>query len=566
MRSRRLAGSALLALLAVVFTIGLTFASVELPALLHQLLETHLATPGGDSHADDAARLRTELFLRHYHLRTIGTVCFALMVALIVVGFAFRKRGLATTGAVMLFLPVFAQFATVMFFLAGLGLLNVVWLPVLEAGFDTGQLGDIVYLPYRALRWAVAPLGIDIHGPVVALLMGGGLFLFTLGTLAWFAARFRGRDVADFWVYRISRHPQYLGWILWSYGMLLALERVQYPRRSWALPTSLPFMLSAVVIVGVALMEEQHMRRTVGDGYERFRARTPFLLPLPKRLARALTAPSRLLFGTALPERSCQIAALLALFTAVLVGASHLSLELRGAAGLPSAVRRAVDDEGRAEALVGAIRRADGWRTRASLARALQDLGEPAVRPLVGLLADPDPALRQLAARGLGRTGSDRAVEPLIGRLADPSADVRHWAAVALGDLGAGRAVEPLIDLLGEDAGALRLAAASALGRIGAAEAVAPLVEALGDPRPWTRAGVVEALGAIGSEDAVEPLLALLDDRTEAVHVRRAVVVALSQIRSSRAGAALRRALHDPDREVRIYAAEALHALEDAPR
>jgi protein-S-isoprenylcysteine O-methyltransferase Ste14 len=466
----------------------------------------------------------------------------------------------------MLFLPVFAQFATVMFFLAGLGLLNVVWLPVLEAGFDTGQLGDIVYLPYRALRWAVAPLGIDIHGPVVALLVGGGLFLFTLGTLAWFAARFRGRDVADFWVYRVSRHPQYLGWILWSYGMLLALERVQYPRRSWALPASLPFMLSAVVIVGVALMEEQRMRRAFGDAYERFRARTPFLVPLPKWLARTLSAPSRFLFGTDLPQRGGQIAALLALFTVVLMGASYLSLELRRASGLPPAVRHAADGEARAEALVDAIRRADGWRTRAPLVRALQDLGEPAVRPLAGLLADPDPALRQLAARGLGRTGSDRAVKPLIGRLADPSADVRHWAAVALGDLGAGTAVEPLIDLLEEDAGTLRLAAAGALGRIDAAEAVAPLVEALGDPRPWTRAAVVEALGAIGSEDAVEPLLALLDDRTEAVHVRRAVVVALSQIRSSRAGPALRRALDDPDREVRIYAAEALRTLEDAPR
>lgn len=566
MRSRRLAGGAFLTLVAVVFTIGLTYASIELPALLHKALEAHMPTPGGDSHADDAARLRTELFLRHYHLRTVGVVCFALMVALIVVGFAFRKRGLATTGAVMLFMPVFAQFATVMFFLAGLGLLNLVWLPVLDAGFDTGQLGDIVYLPYRALRWAVGPLGIDIHGPVVALLVGGGLLLFTLGTLAWFAARFRGRDVAELSVYRISRHPQYLGWILWSYGLLLALERVQYPRRSWGIPASLPFMLSAIVIVGVALMEEQRMRRTVGDAYERFRAGTPFLLPVPKWLARALTAPSRLLFGTDLPERSGQVAALLALVTVFLVGASWLSLELRGAMEMPPAVRHAADDDARARALVQAIRQAGDWRARETLARALQELGEPAVGPLVDLLADPDPELRQLAARGLGHTGSGTAVDPLVGRLDDPSADVRHWAAVSLGELGARAAAGPLIDLLGEDAGALRLAAARALGRIGAAEAVAPLVEALGDPRPWTRAGVVEALGAIASDEAVEPLLALLDDGAEDVHVRRAVMVALSQIRSPRAEPALRRALDDPDREVRIYAAEALRVVEDVPR
>jgi hypothetical protein len=29
-----------------------------------------------------------------------------------------------------------------------------------------------------------------------------------------------GRSVADLWVYRFSRHPQYLGWILPSVGFV----------------------------------------------------------------------------------------------------------------------------------------------------------------------------------------------------------------------------------------------------------------------------------------------------------------------------------------------------------
>lgn len=71
------------------------------------------------------SRFKTELFIAHFHLRLIGYTCLALLVLAIVVGFATRRAGLAAVGAVGFMLPVFAQFAGVMFFLAGLGLLNV---------------------------------------------------------------------------------------------------------------------------------------------------------------------------------------------------------------------------------------------------------------------------------------------------------------------------------------------------------------------------------------------------------------------------------------------------------
>jgi len=60
----------------------------------------------GDSHGDDAALLRTEFFIRHYHLRAIGYVCFTLMVALIVAGFAVGRTGLAIGGAAMIIIGV----------------------------------------------------------------------------------------------------------------------------------------------------------------------------------------------------------------------------------------------------------------------------------------------------------------------------------------------------------------------------------------------------------------------------------------------------------------------------
>jgi hypothetical protein len=72
-----------LILLAVIFSIGLTFASVELPGLLNKALYGAVPALEGDSHADQSAVFRTELFISHYHLRLIGYTCFGLMVVLI---------------------------------------------------------------------------------------------------------------------------------------------------------------------------------------------------------------------------------------------------------------------------------------------------------------------------------------------------------------------------------------------------------------------------------------------------------------------------------------------------
>ena len=55
MPSKSWTSGLLLTILAVVFSIGLTFASIELPSLLHGALAGALPSNEGDSHADDAA-------------------------------------------------------------------------------------------------------------------------------------------------------------------------------------------------------------------------------------------------------------------------------------------------------------------------------------------------------------------------------------------------------------------------------------------------------------------------------------------------------------------------------
>jgi HEAT repeat protein/protein-S-isoprenylcysteine O-methyltransferase Ste14 len=549
-----------LTVLAVVFSVGLTFASVELPRLLHSALVKTTPALEGDSHADETAVYRTDLFLDHYHFRLIGYACFGLMVLLIVAGFASGKAGLSSVGAAAMFLPVFAQFAGVMFFLAGLGFLNLPWLPILDVSFGAGRLGDIVYWPYDALMALFRHWGVDAHQPLVILLLGAGLLLFLLGTLAWLVARHRNQDVADFWVYRISRHPQYLGWIVWSYGMLLALKRVRYPRRAWGIPASLPWLLSMMVIVGVALLEERKMKRSSGEAYEEYRRNAAFLVPLPGFLRKVLAAPGRLLFGNSVPEKRGEIVLTLVLATALLVVSSDLYVRHRQYAELGVRVGIIESEAARVGKLAGEMKRAEEWRRRSRIADALADIGEPAVEPLIGLLGDPNPGTRREAARALGRIASPRASAPLLARLSDEDVNVRFGAIEALGRIGSPEAVGPLVSILESGAKDVSRLAAVALGRIGPAAAGDPLLAFLVSPNWWDRTAAVDALGEIGSEAALDPLIERFDG--EDVHVRRSIVVALLKIGSERSRGLFERALQDEDREVRLYASEALKKRE----
>jgi len=554
----------LLLLLAVIFSIGLTFISVELPGLLNKALYNTVPALEGDSHADESTVFRTELFISHYHLRLIGYICFVLMMVLIAAGFITGKRGLASAGAVMIFLPVFAQFAAVMFFLAGLGMLNVVWLPVLDISFDAGRLGDIVYLPYRLLRSLFLKIGVDIHFPLVFLLIGIGLLLFVMGTFSWFISRQRKKDMADFWLYKISRHPQYLGWIIWSYGMLLALMRVRYPKRAWGIAASLPWLLSAMIIIGVALLEERKMKKQLGEQYEKYIKKTPFLFPLPKFISSIFAIPTRLLFKKRIPDRKGEIAIVLSIYIILLMGLSHIYVHSQRFPKIPKEIS-AFEVESRPEKYIRALRLTDSWHFRRPYVEALEEISEQAVSPLIKLLKDPDPSLRQIAASSLGRIGSPQASAALIESLSDKNNNIRYHAARALGQIRAEEAVEPLITMLQEESGSLFYAAATALGQIGSIKALDHLILSLDQPDYWDRRAVVSSLGELGSEKAVDPLLGILEEEELNVHVKREIVVAFLKIGSKKTGNALRKALNDDDAEVRLYAAEALKKLDFCP-
>ena len=310
-----------LTLLAVVFAIALTYASVELPVLLNTFLHNIIDFPGYDS-SHEIHLNKTASFMDSYFIRIIGYACLAIIVVLIVVGFITKKSGLISAGAIAIFLPVFGHFSFNMFFLAGLGAMRIIWMPILDISYDILRLGDIAYLPYMITVYLPALIGINITTIFPYIVMGAGILIFILGTQAWMFARFNKKGVATFWIYRFSRHPQYLGWIIWSYGLLIYLihnSSLVHFKLTYEMPSSLPWLITSLVIICVALFEETKMKQKFPEEYEKYRKQAPFLFPIPHFISKIITLPVKLLLRKEQPESRKDIVLVFIIFLGIMI-------------------------------------------------------------------------------------------------------------------------------------------------------------------------------------------------------------------------------------------------------
>jgi hypothetical protein len=364
--------------------------------------------------------------------------------------------------------------------------------------------------------------------------------------------------VADFWVYRLSRHPQYLGWILWSYGVYLLLLQGRYPGRSWGIDASLPWLLSTLVIIGVAMLEELQMRKRHGDAYEAYRRSAPFLFPVSKFVEKIFAWPMRLLFKKNEPDHKREVAAVVGLYAVLLIGSSALFY----AGGLKRTVGIVMPSMQRAEMEALAVRIVEepNDRRKYFIARELASYGDAAVDYIVPLLQSEQLEVRINAADFLGRLQSPRAVPGLVSALNDTVPDVRWRALYALGAIGSADCVGAMLPLLDDPDPYVQLAALRSLAQLGTEEIIEPAQAALRSPDAWVRLAAIEALASLGSTDGVPLVIECLND--EKAFVRQSAVAALLTIGSSEASEALERAAReDEDWEVRLYAAEAVKQL-----
>jgi len=296
-----------LTLLAFVFTVALTFVTVEIPRILSILLAGCIpdVNPGLDPE-----------FVKEFMkvARPIGYACLVAVIVLIAAGFITKRKNLSSLGAIFFFLPTFGYFAGSMFFLAGLGILRITWIPFWEQSINLVNLGDIAYLPYMIPTYLFHLVGLDIRMPLALAVMGLGFFIFLLGTIAWFYGKIEKRETVTFWIYKYSRHPQYLGYIIWSYGVMLQASLAGFSWGGSNPGASLPWLISSLVVVCIALAEEINMSKRDRNTYLKYKESAPFMFPIPKFVTSLVTAPIRILFRKNQPENRKEIIATFAVY------------------------------------------------------------------------------------------------------------------------------------------------------------------------------------------------------------------------------------------------------------
>lgn len=168
-------------------------------------------------------------------------------------------------------------------------------------------------------------------------------------------------------------------------------------------------------------------------------------------------------------------------------------------------------------------------------------------------LHDPDPVVRAAALGALHRTGALDDAD-VAAALVDPSAEVRRRAA-ALSPAYPSAAVVTLLD--DPDPVVAEMAAWACGERLPAPLGVVAALArtAGGHDDPLVREAAVAALGAAGDDSGLGAVLAATTDRPA---VRRRAVIALAAFEGDEVDAALQRALHDTDWQVRQAAEELL--------
>ena len=313
----------IISFISIIFTIALTFATLELPRIINGILRSHFPDIYWEPDSIEALLI---------YARPIGYTCLIAIIGLIVVGFITKRGYLSSFGSFTFFIPAFGYFAFSMFFLSGIGILRVMWLPFWDSSSTLLKLGDVAYIPYWIVKYPFTFLGntttLKVSNLIAYFIIAIGLLIFCIGTVTWLHGKFEKRKVFDFGIYKYSRHPQYLGFILWSYGIMILTMLVPVPRGGYQPEPSFPWLLSSLIIICVALNEERVMIDQSDTQYKKYRKNTPFMIPLPRFLSILLMAPYRLIIKKDFPQNGLEILYTFVIYLTLLIASSLLVLLL----------------------------------------------------------------------------------------------------------------------------------------------------------------------------------------------------------------------------------------------
>ncbi|KQC07723.1 MAG: hypothetical protein APR55_00700 [Methanolinea sp. SDB] len=192
--------------------------------------------------------------------------------------------------------------------------------------------------------------------------------------------------------------------------------------------------------------------------------------------------------------------------------------------------------------------------------RALVLIGEPAVKPLLDALIHENAQVRQRSVQTLGVMQPPEALSPMISALKDSDPLVRQEAALSLSGYADPASVEPLIELLKDEHGYVRMAAVETLCIIDE-DSIDPLIHALGEGDEQLRQRASYALVAVGPP-AVDRLIESMQNENPAV-VRSCAWI-LGRIGDTKAIPHLIGTMGHPERNVRREACDSLAGMGDA--
>jgi protein-S-isoprenylcysteine O-methyltransferase Ste14 len=444
-----------------------------------------------------------------------------------------------------------------MFFLAGLGMLRVGWLPFWDLSFQILDLGNVIYVPYWILMWIFEKFDYWAQADIAWVFMGVGAFLFTWGVMVWMQSRFGQKGVAKLWIYRISRHPQYLGWIIWTYGLIIYAPLYNDLKKSWGIGSSLPWLFMTMIIIGICMMEEIHMKKKYGKEYDDYRDKAPFLIPIPYILKRIIKFPMSLIIKKKRPEKNGEVAIVITVYTILLMAVSLIWVDFGQAKIFP------INESKRQEEvtqLVAEITGETNWRIRDKKFNALAKYDGLAVAPLIDFLQSDDNENQENAARLLGDLGDTSAIMPLYSVLSHPWEDVRVNAIQSIVKLQGMKSLAVLIEGLQYETGTYpRSVIYESIGQLRASEAWDVLVEGSLNDEEWARLSAVKAMAKIDPGNTSAYLIPLLQSENDWI-LRDAVAVA-HQIKDEATLPYLEELLGYDHYEIRFIASETIDAI-----
>ena len=302
----------ILIILAISFTFCLFYLTLEIPTLLNILLIPLF--PGVDFISPDWNDL--------YNVaRIVGSLCFSGIIILIVLGFVLKKEKLSSLGNIILYFPIFGHFFMAMFVFLGIQWIQVILIPLGDIhdffNLDNVSITSVFELPSILVNqftsnWSEFNA---VLSSISYIFMIIGLFLFSIGILNWLQGTIKKLDVFTFSLYKYSRHPQYLGYLFWSYGIYLnTLANNIIVRGAFYFDYSFLWFITLLITIGICLYEEVRLTEKYGDKYLQYRSRTSFLIPLPQILRKLFMKPLRFVFKKDYPEKKREILMIVAFY------------------------------------------------------------------------------------------------------------------------------------------------------------------------------------------------------------------------------------------------------------